>query len=147
MLDKLIELGIGALGTLRQNLFPGTPVANKTTLVKKPRGSYDFATDSKNLVVSWLDNKVVTCAANDVTRNLVSTAQRWSKSAKKRIDVPMPKLFEDYNKHMGDVVLFDQFVSTYRVCIRSKKWWWAFFTLAANASMANALNIFCTVQK
>ena len=74
LLDKLIELGIGALGTLRQNRFPGTPVANKTTLVKKPRGSHDFATGSKNLVVSWLDNKVVTCATNDVTCNLVSTA-------------------------------------------------------------------------
>ena len=39
LLDELTELGIGA-------------VANKTTLAKKPRGSYDFATDGKKLVVS-----------------------------------------------------------------------------------------------
>ena len=81
LLDELIELGIGALGTLRQNRFHGAPVANKTTLAKKPRGSY-FATDGKNLVVSPLDNKVVTCATNHVICNPVSTTQRWSKSAK-----------------------------------------------------------------
>ena len=77
------ELGIGVLGTLQQNRFHAAPVANKTTLGKKPRGSYDFTTDGKNLVVSWVDNKVVTCAANYVICNPVSTAQRWSKSAKK----------------------------------------------------------------
>ena len=95
LLDELTELGIGALGTLRQNRFHGAPVASKTTLAKKPRGSYDFGTDGKNLVVSWLDNKVVTCATNYVTCNPISTSQRWSKSAKKQVDVPMPKPFED----------------------------------------------------
>ena len=52
LLDELTELGIGALGTLWQNRFHGTPVANKTTLAKKPRGSYDSSTDGKNLKVS-----------------------------------------------------------------------------------------------
>ena len=59
----------------------------------------------------------------------------------------MPKPFEDCNKQMGGVDLFDQFVSTYRVCIRSKKWWWPFFAWAVNASMANTWNLFHTVQK
>ena len=54
LLDKLPELGIGALCTLQQNLFHGAPVANKTKPAKKPRRSYDFATDGQNLVVSWL---------------------------------------------------------------------------------------------
>ena len=51
-LPLLTKGGIDALGTLRQNRFRGTPVAKKGTLGKKPRGSYDFATDGKNLVVS-----------------------------------------------------------------------------------------------
>ena len=147
LLDELTELGIGALGTLQQNHFHGAPVANKTTLAKKPRGSYDFATNGKNLVVSWLDNKVVICATNYVTCNLVSTDQRWSKSAKKQIDVAMSKPFEDCSKQMGGVDLFDQFVFIYRVRIRSEKWWWPFFAWAVNASVENAWNLFCTVQK
>ena len=55
LLDELTEFGIGALGTLQQNRFHGAPVANKITLAKKSRGSYDFGTSGKNL--SWLDNK------------------------------------------------------------------------------------------
>ena len=60
LLDELTELEIGTLGTLQQNRFHDAPVANKTTPAKKPRVSFDFDTDGKNLVVSWLDNEVST---------------------------------------------------------------------------------------
>ena len=123
LLDELIQLGIGALGTLRQNRLHGLTVANKTTLANRPRGSYDFATNGENLVVSWLDNKNITCTTNYVICNPVNTARRWSKSAKKRVDVPMPKSFEDYSKQMDGVNLLNQFVSTYGIHVRSKKWW------------------------
>ena len=106
LLDEGTEIGTDALGTLWQNRFYGAPVANKTTLVKKPRGSYDFATDGKNLLVSWQDNKVVTCATNYVACNPVSTAQLWSKSAKKRVNVPMPKLFETFLIHETQNLLY-----------------------------------------
>ena len=78
---------------------------NKTTLAKKPKGSYDFATDGKNLVAYWLDCKVKACATIYVTCNPVSTAQRWSKSAKKRVDLPVPKPFEDYSKQKWEVLI------------------------------------------
>ena len=131
----------------QQNHFHGAPVDNKTTLAKKPRGSYDFATNGKNLVVSWLNNKVVTCTTNCVTCNPVSTTQRWSKSAKKQVDVPILKPFEDYSKQMGSVDLFNQFVSTYKACIRSKKWWWPFFVWAVNTSIANTCRSIYLCQK
>ena len=67
LLEELTELGISALGTLR---FHGTPVPSKTTLAKNPRGSFDFATDGKILLVSWLDNKAVTCVTS-VTAKLL----------------------------------------------------------------------------
>ena len=35
----------------------------------------------------------------------------------------------------------------YRVRIRSEKWWWLFFAWAVNALIANAWNLFRTVQK
>ena len=73
LLDELNELGITKLGTPRQNRFHSPPVANKTTLAKKPRESYDFAISVKNLLVSWLDNKFVACSTNYVICNPVST--------------------------------------------------------------------------
>ena len=104
LLDELNKLGVGALGTLRQNHFRGTPLANKTILAQKTRGSYDFATDGKNLsCLDWIANLLLVCATNYVNCNPVSTAQHWSKSAKKRVDVPMLKAFEGYNKQMGGV--------------------------------------------
>ena len=107
LLDEMTKLGIGVLETIQQNRFHGAPVANKTTLPKKPGRSYDFASDGKYLLASLLDKKVVTYATNYVTCNPASTAELSSKSAKKRVDVPMPKHFEDYNKQMGGVDLFD----------------------------------------
>ena len=56
LLDELTELGTRALGPLRQSSFHSALEANKTTLAKKPKGSYVFVIDGKNLVVSWLDN-------------------------------------------------------------------------------------------
>ena len=52
LLDELTELEIGALGTVRQKNFHGAPVTNKITLANKPKGSYNFAPNGKNLVVS-----------------------------------------------------------------------------------------------
>ena len=52
LLDELTELEIGALGTVRQKHFHGVPVTNKITLANKPKGSYNFAPNGKNLVVS-----------------------------------------------------------------------------------------------
>ena len=48
---------------------------------------------------------------------------------------------------MGGVDLFDQFVSKYRLHIKSKKWWQPFFALAENVSISNPWNLFHTVQK
>ena len=48
---------------------------------------------------------------------------------------------------MCGVDRFDQFVSTYRVRIRSKKLWWPFFARAVNTSMANAWKFFRSVPK
>lgn len=43
---------------------------------------------------------------------------------------------------MVGVDLFDQFVSTFYVQIRSKKWRWPFFAWSINATAVNALRLF-----
>lgn len=34
----------------------------------------------------------------------------------------------EYNKYMGRTDLMDQNISTYRIGIRGKKWWWPIFS-------------------
>ena len=84
-LDQLTELWA--------NRFHTVPVASKTKLTKKIRGSYYFVTLCINLAVPSTDNKVVTCATTYVTLNLVSTAEWWSHSVKRRVDEPILKTF------------------------------------------------------
>ena len=50
----------------------------------------------------------------------------------------MPNSIHVYNKHIGEIDLFDQQVLVYRVRIRSKKWWWPLFAWSINAKVVNA---------
>ena len=52
--------------------------------------------------------------------------------------VPMPNLFRRYNANMGRVDLFDQFVSTCRVRICSKKGCWSFYAWSINTTVVTA---------
>ena len=60
------------------------------------------------------------------------------KQKKKKADIAIPNTHLLYNQQMGGVDLFDQFVATYRARIRSKRWWWPFFTWSLNAAAVNA---------
>ena len=54
----------------------------------------------------------------------------------------MPNPFKEYNADIGAIDLFDQFMSTYRVRIGSKKWWWRFFVWSTNATVVNGWRLF-----
>ena len=58
----------------------------------------------------------------------------------------MPQIIHSYNCCMDGVDLFDQFVAYYRICLRSKKWWW-FFSWSINACFVNPWIIFKSVKK
>jgi hypothetical protein len=63
---------------------------------------------------------------------------RWSANEKKRIQIKQPKLVREYNTHMGGVDLLDRFMGQYRPTMRSKKWWWPFFSNALNMAVVAA---------
>jgi len=67
-----------------------------------------------------------------------SQAQRWSYAEKKKISICQPRVIAEYNKHMGGVDRMDQNIAQYRIAIRSKKWWWPFFSYCADVAMQNA---------
>ena len=122
LLDKLTDMCMYGVGTIRENRLQGAPLKKRAALLKKTRGTSDYTSNGKNLLVVWRDNKVVILVTNYLSLNSVLSTKRWSKVEKKHVDVPMPNPFKEYNTNMGSVDLFDQFVSTYRVRINSKKW-------------------------
>ena len=65
LLVKLTEKGIGGLGTIQQNRLQDA-LLRKEELVKMERGSFDFGSDGNNLIVSRIDNKLVTIGTNYV---------------------------------------------------------------------------------
>ena len=101
----------------------------------------------ETLLVACRNNEVAIVATNYLLPNPISLTNRWSKAEKKHVDIPMPNPFKEYNANVGGVgLLFDQFVSTYRVQIRSKKWWWSFFAWLINATAVTAWRLFCKIH-
>ena len=59
----------------------------------------------------------------------------------------MPQMIHCYNRFMGGVDLIDQFIANYRIRIRSKKWWWLFFSWSVDACLINAWLMYKSVKK
>ena len=142
LLDKLTDIGMYGMGTIRENRLQVAPLKNETALQKKTRGTFDYTSDGNNLRVAWRDGKVIIVVTNYFSLNPVLSTKSWSKAEKKHVDVPMPNPFKEYNANMGGVDLFDQFVSTSRVRIHSKKWWRPFFAWSINASVVIVWTLF-----
>lgn len=66
------------------------------------------------------------------------SVKRWSKEQQKKVNIPQPLLFKNYNMNMGGVDLHDQFINTYSIQIKGKKWWWNLFTTLISSTSSNA---------
>ncbi|XP_064486109.1 piggyBac transposable element-derived protein 3-like [Ornithodoros turicata] len=133
--------GYGATGTVRENRVPkGCPLTSCGEMKKKTRGTYEFVQSEEDgvLITRWVDNSVVTGMSTCHGVQPVEKASRYSQSEKKRISVPRPALFAEYNKFMGGTDRMDENVSLYRIAVRGKKWWWPIFTWLVDVVVHNA---------
>ena len=147
LLDKLRADGIGGTGTIRADRCEKSPLQTKKELEKKERGSSSYASDGSNLIVRWYDNAVISVASNCELSSTTKLVSRWSRKQKRRIDVPMPQMIHRYNRFMGGEDLIDQFIANYRIRIRSKKWWWPFFSWSVDACLVSAWLMYKSVKK
>jgi DNA excision repair protein ERCC-6 len=140
LLQGLTEKGIRGTGTIRENRIQNCSVAKSKEMNKKPRGSYDYrVADSINIiVVNWNDNKVPFLASNAVGVNPIREVKRYSKKDKKNIQVPQPKVINQYNAFMGGVDRADQNISLYRTSIRGKKWYFPIIAYCIDVAEQNA---------
>lgn len=105
------------------------------------RGTSDYIITKDVTVVKWKDNKVVCLASNFECMEPIGQAKRWCHNSKKKFDLPQPRIVGSYNKNICGVDLLDRFLSSYRPRIKSKKWWWPFFTNTLNMAVVAAWRI------
>ena len=140
LLQSLVDKNIKATGTVRVNRIEDCPVMSVDQIKKLKRGSYDYSVDQATgiRVTRWHDNSVVTIASNCHGIEPVEKARRWSRAERKTVDITQPFVIGQYNRNMGGVDRMDQNIATYRINIRSKKWWWALFAYLLDVGMQNA---------
>uniref|UniRef100_A0AAZ1X7W2 PiggyBac transposable element-derived protein domain-containing protein n=1 Tax=Oreochromis aureus TaxID=47969 RepID=A0AAZ1X7W2_OREAU len=121
LVDEMTLRGYGSCGTMRQTQLHNVPFTAPQTFKKTPRGDAEYLVEAEKLIVRWNDNSVVTMVSNMEREFTETEAKRWNKQKRTMDKVRQPK------------DLHDQFVSRYRVNIRSKKWWWPCFSWALNS--------------
>lgn len=73
-----------------------------------------------------------------ISADPINTIKRYSKEKKNRVDVPMPKIVEEYNTQMGGVDLSDMLVALYRTGLKTHKWYMAVFSHLLDICVNNA---------
>ena len=63
--------------------------------------------------------------------------QRWSRQQGRYIQIQQPRVIKDYNHFMGGVDRMDQNISSYRIGVRTKKWWWPLFAFLPDMIVQN----------
>ena len=136
----LKQIGINAVGTIRQNRLQGCPLKSSKEFCKEERGSYDYHVDSNSgiVVLKWLDNNIVHLASNYAGVEPVNTIQRWCSKSKTRKLIPCPKIVTAYNKCMGGVDLADMLIALYRIKVKTKRWYIKVFLHFVDIAKVNA---------
>lgn len=139
LLQSLKEKDIGCVGTLRRNRTQGCPLTEQKTFRAQERGSMEVKVNENGLsIVHWNDNSCVVAASNCSSALPTKSVKRWSSSAKTYVNVPQPFLISVYNTKMGGTDRMDQNVNKYRINIRTKKWWYPFFSWGIDVTLQNA---------
>ena len=66
----------------------------------------------------------------------------WSSKKNKAIQVHVPRAVEMYYQRMGGIDLCDPFVASYRMRVRSKKWWFPLFAWGMNMACVNPWRLY-----
>lgn len=144
-LDK--KIGLKSVGTIRANRVKGCPMpADKDFKKGSSRGDcVVWKTEDGVAVVKWLDSKSVNIASSWAGKKPTSTAERWDKRAKKKIDVMCPRAITLYNANMGGVDLLD--IQLHRLPSRSKRWPNTLFAWLVDMALVNAYLLYRNDQR
>lgn len=140
LIEYLKSKKLESLGTIRSDRLRECKLKSEKILKKEGRGSYHFQTDRRSglTIVRWVDNKVVTMASSFMGVQPLSTAKRFDKKQNGKVDVPIPAVVKNYNKHMGGVDLGDMLISLYRTPFKAKRYYLRIFAYILDLCICNA---------
>ena len=109
LLEELSLRQTAGTGTVRQNRLNKIPIKSKKELEARavPRGTMDVVYKEDVVLVGWKDSKAVYMASNKYGAEVKKTCKRFNRQEKKEVQVPMPEMFDHYNKEMGGVDYLD----------------------------------------
>ena len=122
-----------------ENRLGDFAILKKKAIDKFERGVIDYLTSAQNnlTVVAWKGNRSVYIASNCNKVEVLSQVQRWNRQKQAKVAIFRPFLINQYNTGIGGVDRADQVIGTYRIAIKTKKWWWAFFAWIPDTLLQN----------
>jgi len=138
MISKLLEYRIFACGTFRTNkkFYPKNLMKKDS---KYASGDIEYAQCNDISVVRWKDrgSKPVTLISN--MHNAADHCVVLRRNSKgQKVPVSCPTGISDYNKYMGGVDKFDQYMAAYTISQKSRRWWIKLFYYFIDTAIVNS---------
>lgn len=138
LIDRRLNEKIFACGTIRQSRkeYPTNYIKKDSEIRKR---EFDLAQAGYISVAKWKDRgkKCVTAVSSMHDASAVTTVLRRNNEGV-RENVNCPEMISTYNKDMGGVDAFDQYMSFYCVNQKSRRWWIKIFNYLFEACVVNS---------
>lgn len=142
----LLSQGMSACGTIIAGR-KGFPIGlrNIKQWGKNARGSMRWVREGDVAFLQWRDNKVVsmiTTMHRFVNRYTFCIRRSKVNGAYRRLQIRQPRVFTDYNIHMGGVDKSDQMIGKYKALRRTSKFWKTLFYHMLDIARVNSYIMF-----
>lgn len=144
LMKMLLDIDLFGCGTFRVNKkFYPKHLMKKDSFYKP--GEIEFAQSGDISVCRWKDRgkKPVTVISNMHDGSSTEIVNRKNSKGEK-VPIECPKSIADYNKFMGGVDRFDQYMATYSISQKSRRWWLKLFYYMLDTSIVNSYLLFKT---
>ena len=138
LLDVLLSKELFACGTLRvdRKYYPKDILKPDKELQKS---EFDFAQSGNIGVAKWKDRGTkCVCVASTIHNPGESTTVSRRNQKGEKVPVNCPKMISCYNKYMGGVDYFDQYMSFYNMNHKSRRWWIKIFLYLLEVCIVNS---------
>ena len=101
----MADQAVKATATIRYNSVSACPVTENKKFRKTARSTYEYFSSDQVTITQWNDRKPVMVASNFQNPYPLGSVKRFCRQEKRRTDVIIPHVIQNYNSGMGGVDL------------------------------------------